>query len=265
MADDDAAILKSIVFIVAFSALFSFVFAYAAPMFDASSPPDTNSWISANFDPADIAETTFWETGGEASFNMTDDFDWNSYVEKPGVFNYGERSHDGDQIEFDSADGQTVHVFPIATADTGFVGTIENNMAISDSFLIYQEWGWWDHEWESITFDNIINALTPHGQNKQAKIHIDLKSGMDVWFLFPVGADAEAALEAGTGFTIVVGQSMLDAAEGSQNIWNTLSGLLTFNIDTGYSILNYLISLPIWITIAYVTVVVVSKLIPGLG
>lgn len=262
MAEDDA-ILRSIVFVVAFSALFSFIFAYTSPMFMASEPPDENSWISANFDPEQIASTTFWTNDGNSSYNITSAFEWNTYLTRSSIFNTESgMTHDGDEIEF-SSDRQTVRVYPVHDVAPPPVG--ENNLAVENSFIVYQQWGWWDREWETITFDAVMMNMESNAKNQQSTVHIDLKSGMDVWFIFPLNSDPMALMTLGYGFTIVVGQSLLDAIEGSQNVWNAISGLLTFSIDTGYSILNYLISLPIYLTIAYITLTVVAKLIPGLG
>lgn len=263
MADDDISLMKAMIFVVAFSALFAFIFAYTSPVFSAGDPPESNSWLSRNFDPSQIADTTFWECDGFTGYNVTSDFDWNTYVEKPGVINFGERAHDGDSFEFTSA-GNAVQIFPMATVDNGILGDIQRNMGVSDSFLFYQEWGWWDHEWDSITFLQIVTSINTYGDNQQAKLTIDLKEGMTVWFLFPAGSDVMSLLESGSGFTVSLGQSTLQAVEGSQNIWNALTGIITFNIDTGIPVLNYLISLPIWICIAYITFSVVTRIIPGL-
>jgi hypothetical protein len=266
MADDEG-LLKTVVFIGTFAIMFTLLFAYASPLFSASSPPSSNSWITSNFEADDVATTNFWENDGNTSFNMTSDFEWDNYVTEPPMTNTRSGlATDGDEIEFTS-DGQTVHVYPVSEIDVnaGLIIPVGNNIADGNSFLIYQQWGWWDHEWETITFDTIVNNIETSSKNVQSKIHIDLKGGMDVWFVFSVGANARALLELGYGFTIVIGQSLLDAAEASQNIWNVITGLLTFNIDTGNDILNVMVCLPITISVAYITLIIVSKLIPGLG
>ena len=267
MADDESSILKSMVFVVAFSAIFGLLFAYSSPIFGAPDPPDPSDFITRNFDPETIGTTTFFYDPGNDNFqgvNITELVDWNSYVTYP-IIN-GAPSSDGDYWEL--TDGvDTIRIYPVGPDADGPKG---QDMALADSFLIYEQWGLWSRDYESISFNAIISAAQQTESGYEARFTVDLDEKVTLWFIFNTEIfddDLTVAdfLEMGWGYQIVIGQSLLDAAEGSQNIWGAISGIMTFNIKTGIAVLDFLISLPIWVTITYITLTVVSKLIPGLG
>jgi hypothetical protein len=256
MADEGIGLMRAIVFVVSFSALFAFIFIYASPIFNSGSGPTDNDFINQNFNIEEIGSITFWDCD---DYNLTGSTEWNTWVYATDITTTNP-AHDGSR--FDYTDGSnTVRVYPMGP-DT------DNDVSVANSFFIYQ--GWWsayvihNAEWETITFTAILQNLEYGDNNINAEFHIDLKGGFNVWFIFPTGSHPSALLDAGSGFAVVVGQSVLDATESTQNIWSALSNLITFNIDTGYDILNYLIGLPIWITIAYIAFALVKELIPFL-
>jgi len=102
-------------------------------------------------------------------------------------------------------------------------------------------------------------------QGPKANIHIDLRGGMNIYFIFPIGTtvnNARAILNLGYGFKIALAQSFIDEAESANNVWNALTGLLTFSIETGVWILDYLISVPVYAAIAFIVFYIIKELIP---
>lgn len=249
MADDDSSLMKSIVFVVAFAALFGFLFSYSSNIFTGADPPEQSDFISTNFDIADIGTTTFWtQDNGSEFIEVTESTQYNTLVTW-GTWN-GFIIADGDDLDFHQAP-ETVHIFPM-TYDA----------IHADSFLVFQEWGLWDKDGEYITFQTILGNIVETEKNLQASIHLDLQAGITIWFIFPIDSDPETLLYDHSGFTIALGQSLIDATNSANNMWAVITGLLTFNIDTGIPLVNYLISIPIWISIAFIVYSILSRLIP---
>lgn len=263
MADEDSAMMKAVVFLIVFSALFSFMYAYSSAAFADHDDPSEDDFIRKHFSPEEMASMTFWQNSmGGYSYNVTVDTDWGTYVNEP-LFN-SEPACDGARFDFTS-DGQTVKIYPINNNDAPWDGSDINMMQAEEGFLCFQQWGWWSKEWTPITFEQVLLNLKTTDQGVKANVHIDLKGGMNIYFLFPVGTNATTAeilLDEGYGFQIAAGQSFYDATESSSNAWNALTGLLTFSIDTGFWILDYLISIPIYACIAFIAFYIIKELIP---
>ena len=263
MGDETPEIMTPLVFLATFVVVFALVFGYTSSMFTGDDADDSDPYISREFDPEDIAENTFWynsyDTQSGYYVNTTD---WNTYWSPGGWFGTEPVHDEGAEYEFDSdsteSPDQTVHVYPLGEQ----VGDEHDEW--DNTIMFYQSWGWWDLEYEFVTFDKIIENAVIKSKNVQSKVSIDLKGTMTVWFMFPLGSDIGTVLNSHTGFTIVLGQSLIDAVESTQNIWNTMTALLTFHLDTGSSMVNTLIAIPIWIMIAYITFAIVTRLIPFL-
>jgi len=263
---DDSSVMKAIVILIAFSALFSFMYAYSSAAFGDANDPQEDDFLSRHFSPEEMASMTFWTNDSAHTgyiHSITHTTTWGTYVNEP-LFN-GEPACDGTRLDFyHPTDDLRVRIYPISGNDDFEDGDI--NMVNSDEgFLCFQQWGWWDKEWEWISFDRVILNLKTTDQGIKSDVHIDLKGGMNVYFIFPLGTTSEnvmAILNSGYGFQIALAQSFIDETESASNAWNALSGLLTFSIDTGYWIVDYLISVPIYASIAFIAFYIIKELIP---
>lgn len=263
---DDASVMKAIVFIVAFSAVFSFMYAYAGAAFGPSSDPQEDDFLARNFSPEELATMTFWENAeGSGSYfhSITGATTWGTYVKE--TFGTSENPCDGSRYDFyHPSNGQRVKFYPIS-GNTDFEKDDINLVDAAEGFLVYQSWGWWDQEWEWISFERVMMNFKITNENSVSNVHIDLKGGMNVYFIFSVGTTsygAKTALDEGEGFQISIAQSIIDETNSASNAWNALSGLLTFSIDTGFWILDYLISIPIYASIAFIAFYIIKELIP---
>lgn len=268
---DDGNVMRAVTFLIVFSFIFSFMFAYSSSAFSGGPTPNEDDFIKRNFSPEELGTMTIWEndadgtgndTIGGYAHNVTDTTTWGSEVIVP-LWN-GEPECDGTRFDFYNPDNeQHVRVYPIGDDDT-WSGN-KDIATITNCFVVYEQWGWWDKEWELISFGLIIQNLKTTDEGVKSGVHVDLKGGMDIYFLFPVGttaASALAILTVGYGFHIVVAQSYIDELESGNNVWNSLTGLLTFSIDTGFWILDYIISLPIYAAIAFIAFYIIKELIP---
>lgn len=264
---DDASVMKAIVFIVVFSAVFSFLYAYSSSAFMSSIDPQEDDFLVRNFSPEEIATMTFWENDSAGTgyiHSVTETTTWGTYVNKVPYFG-GEPMCDGTRFDYyHPTDDQHVRFYPIKSGLGE--GKSPSNMAPqSEGFLVYQHWGWWDEEYEWITFERVVMNLQTTDEGVKSNVHIDLKGGMNVYFIFPLGSTVDtvrASLDVGYGFQVAIAQSIIDETNSASNAWNALTGLLTFSIDTGYWILNYLISLPIYASIAFIAFYIIKELIP---
>jgi hypothetical protein len=263
---DDASVMKAIVFIVVFSAVFSFLYAYSSAAFMSSIDPQEDDYLVRNFSPEEIATMTFWENDSVGSgyiHSMTESTNWGTYVIEP-LFK-GEPSCDGSRYDFyHPTDGQHVRFYPIS-GNTDYEDDDVNMVNDYEGFLVYQQWGWWDKEWEWISFERVVMNLQKTDEGVKSNIHVDLKGGMNVYFIFPLGSTVDTvrvSLDVGYGFQVAIAQSIIDETNSASNAWNALTGLLTFNIDTGFWILDYLISVPIYASIAFIAFYIIKELIP---
>jgi len=263
---DDGNVMKAIVFLIVFSALFSFMYAYSSAAFKSGDTPNSDDYIKRHFSPEEMASMTFWTNNSAHTgyiHSVTKSTNWGTYVNEP-LFT-GEPACDGTRFDFyhPTAD-QRVRVYPIS-GNTDFETDDINMVNADEGFLCYQQWGWWDKEWEWISFERVLLNLKTTDEGVKANVHIDLKGGMNIYFLFPVGTtseNAKAIMESGFGFEIAMAQSFIDETESASNAWNALTGLLTFSIDTGFWILDYLISVPIYACIAFIAFYIIKELIP---
>jgi len=264
---DDSNMMRAITFLIVFSMLFSFMYAYSSAIFAADDPPETDDFVCQHFSPEEIASMTFWENssaGGGYIHNVTNTTTWGTYVYEP-VLTINEPACDGTRFDFyHPSEDQRVRVYPIR-GNTDFEDNDLNMVNAAEGFLVYQQWGWWDREYEWISFDRIILNMKTTDQGPKANIHIDLRGGMNIYFIFPIGTtvnNARAILNLGYGFKIALAQSFIDEAESANNVWNALTGLLTFSIETGVWILDYLISVPVYAAIAFIVFYIIKELIP---
>ena len=264
---DDGNVMKAIVFLIVFGALFSFMYAYSSAAFQSGNEPTEDDFIRRHFSPEELGTMTFWENDSVGTgyvYNVTETITWGTYVNKVPYFG-GEPMCDGTRFDYyHPTDDQHVRLYPIKSGP-GYGKSPSNMAPQSNGFLVYQHWGWWDDEHEWISFEQLVLNLRSTNEGVKSDIHIDLKGGMNVYFLFPAGTtadDARVLLDMGYGFQIVLGQSSMDEAESKNSAWNALTGLLTFSIDTGSWILDYLISVPIYASIAFIAFYIIKELIP---
>lgn len=258
-------VMKPLVMIVTFIAIFAILASYAGPIFVPANqkPVNDQDTLQKYFSTTQLGMNEFWYNGGDEQipYNVTSS-DAGTYWNSPLIgLDWGDLegtgpntdAHRFDFLEDTEADPRTVYGYLLDPYG-------QNG---DPYWYFYEQWGWWDQKWQKVSYEQIVNNYKE--DTYISEVPITLRAGYTVYFIFNTTVDQRTSLKNNEGYMVILGQDALDKAKAATNAWTIVGGLLTFNSHlTGNDVFDFFISVPFWATIIYIAVVLIRSFIPFL-
>jgi hypothetical protein len=242
------------------------IMAFVIPFMIAMSGPILNGTSSEEqmknlpgFSLEDMTTNSFWAIDGLQQGRNSTDIAEGSYwvpldywMSQSNAYRY---STDSEEMLFEEPPGMSPDVRVHIIHHEGNPTSQYEWLRYSDFLVISQQWGIWDFKY--VIFD-MAQVATDYSREKGGVIlHAQLAEKMTVW----IKAESAQAIEDGE-YTVFVGQSLTDQAQGSNDVFGMLASAITLSWSTGDSMLDWLIKLPLIFAYVYVAFRLIAMLIP---
>jgi hypothetical protein len=246
----------AILVIMAF--LIPFLVAMSGPVLNGTEAIEKQKALPG-FTMEELSTNSIWNYGGIAQGANVSNIGRGSYwVPQEGIIINSIAAHystDAPEIYFEEAAPTDPGLHLFVVHQTGDPNAVRPSDRYTDFVVIAQWWGYWDYKYAVL---DLTTASKDYDSERGGiDYHFQLKEKMTAW----IKANGTANIISGD-FTIYIGQSITDQAQGSNDIFGMLASAITLSWTTGDSMLDWLIKLPLIFAYVYVAFRLVAMLIP---
>lgn len=242
--------------------LVPFTIAMSGPILNAShSDAEERMQSLPGFTMQDLATNTFWHYGGVAAgVNIT--------AEEMGTFWYPDDRvnlfwwqlisarlyhSDAPGYLFEKPPGEDHDVLVFFVQNSGDPGAQDDYARYSYFMVVAQQWGMINFQYKVFDLSTAEYDNDQHGM----VFHAQLEQTVTIW----LKAGSVSEINDGT-FTVFLGQSLVDQAQGSNDMFSMLASAISMSWTTGNVMLDWFIKLPLIFAYCYVAFILITRLIP---
>jgi hypothetical protein len=194
----------------------------------------------------------------ESGFNITEDYATNDWT------------HDADEsMYFDDAvlTDDTVEVQVVIDHNLPLVGMpFQDEELYRDFIFLYVEYGWFSHDETAISYQQIITSQL--SDSNQSLVTVWLHNTNYTLIITAPGPPEFFNVFVGLSqynIQLAIPLDMSMESLKSAGMWTILGQLMTASLPNITPIVNYLISVPFWVSVGFLAVMVIRAFIPFLG
>jgi hypothetical protein len=163
-----------------------------------------------------------------------------------------QKVYNGHPITFSLPGDADINVFMLLLP-TPYVDMILHKIVVPYGFVLYQEWGWWDSRYCTISPKQIFDGYDNGTQT--VTVNCKLKLDYKLTIHFDNGTNWKNDYKMGKNYSFNIYVDKFDESQAQTSAWNMMTGIMSFNVPFVENIyIKIVVSTFFWTVCAFLAV-----------